>query len=57
MPWIEGEPQLSSYAYGREVFFDDMEHAIEMCAFINGRCEEENRGKYKIHKIESNPIN
>lgn len=56
-PWVEGKPQLSSYAYGREVFFGSMSAAISMCDFINGRCEEENRGKYKIHKIDSNPTN
>lgn len=54
-PWVEGESQLCTYAYGHEVFFDDMEHAVEMRDFINGRCDKVDTGKYQIYKIELTP--
>lgn len=54
-PWVEGESPLCTYAYGHEVFHGNIEDARSMRDFINGRCDKEERGKYKIYKIELTP--
>lgn len=56
-PWVEGESSLCTYTYGHAVFHGTIKDARSMRDFINGRCEPENKGKYKIYKIESEPIN
>lgn len=56
-PWKEGESPLCVYAYGKEVFHGSKKDARTMRDFINGRCDKEDMGKYKIYRIESEPIN
>lgn len=55
-PWKKGESSLCVYAYGTEVFHGSMDYARSMRDFINGRCDGKDKGKYKIYKIESKPI-
>lgn len=55
-PWVEGESSLCVYAYGTEVFHGTIEQARGHKNFINRRCEPENKGKYKIYKINPTPI-